>query len=647
MTVPQAPGLYLQQNTQTLSEINADATAIPAFIGFSQQGIYNEQGQWLYQRQQIDSLFHYQQHFGGPQLQALQLPVEQLQNLRDSSQQADYIKPKTIKPKYIKPKYIKPETPFLYQALSLYYANGGGPCYVISIGDFGEFTKNSSSAEILTKIDMALAELALVDTVSLILCPESILFPEAHYRIQERLLTHCQQQQDRFALMDVLMSLEENENKDKDKDKDEDKVELDSRLLRKNVTNALNYGAAYYPYLISRQAVQYQPEEIQLNYTVRQRRLHPELANAWVNLGGQLLNRYGYTKTDTDTDTDAASENSNAKKNKPCEKQKGLLFVSYLKLPSPNILVDSIGYAVDSKGQRLRLSSGQLAPPYGIFSNNPNPNPDPKAQQAEVYLDAEGYHTEGKGCVFSNIRKRENGRPIIDNIATQMETVNQTLAYCADAKARLGDGPIAENIAEQLEQTLYLLPPSAAIAGAIVKTDADQGPWTAPANKILQGIEGLVLNLDVYQQQQLNVDQSSGKSINALRYFAGQGVKIWGARTLAGNDNEWRYINVRRFFIHVEKSIKRHIQFAVYEPNNAFTWLKIQTLVERYLEGLWTQGALYGATPEQAFFVEIGLGSSMTAEDIQKGQLRINIGVAAQRPAEFIILTLIQHSQAG
>jgi len=139
-------------------------------------------------------------------------------------------------------------------------------------------------------------------------------------------------------------------------------------------------------------------------------------------------------------------------------------------------------------------------------------------------------------------------------------------------------------------------------------------------------------------QDNLNVDPSTGKSINAIRTFAGKGVLIWGARTLAGNDNEWRYVPVRRLYIFVEESVKKATEFVVFEPNTKLTWVRTKAMIENFLTGLWRDGALAGAKPEDAFFVNVGLGETMTAQDILEGRMNIEIGLAAVRPAEFIIL---------
>ncbi len=140
------------------------------------------------------------------------------------------------------------------------------------------------------------------------------------------------------------------------------------------------------------------------------------------------------------------------------------------------------------------------------------------------------------------------------------------------------------------------------------------------------------------EQAGLNIDATSGKSINAIRYFSGKGNIVWGARTLAGNDNEWRYVPVRRLYIFIEESVKKATEFVVFEPNDANTWLRVKTMIENFLSSLWRDGALAGAKPEDAFFVKVGLGQTMTALDILEGRMNIEIGLAAVRPAEFIIL---------
>lgn len=189
-----------------------------------------------------------------------------------------------------------------------------------------------------------------------------------------------------------------------------------------------------------------------------------------------------------------------------------------------------------------------------------------------------------------------------------------------------------------LKDHLVVLPPSGAVAGVYAAVDTARGVWKAPANVSLASVLEPVVRLDSQQQEEYNVDVTGGKSINALRAFTGKGVLVWGARTLAGNDNEWRYISVRRFFNMVEESVKKSTYWAVFEPNDANTWVKVRGMIENYLTQKWREGALAGATPKEAFFVRCALGVTMTAQDILEGRMNVEIGMAVVRPAEFIIL---------
>jgi len=193
-------------------------------------------------------------------------------------------------------------------------------------------------------------------------------------------------------------------------------------------------------------------------------------------------------------------------------------------------------------------------------------------------------------------------------------------------------------VKSELKNHFVILPPSGAIAGVYASTDSNRGVWKAPANISLANVIEPVVKLDTARQDVLNVDADTGKSINAIRAFAGKGTLVWGARTLAGNDNEWRYIPVRRFFNMVEESVKKSTYWAVFEPNDANTWVKVRGMIENYLTQKWREGALAGATPKDAFFVKCGLGVTMTSQDILEGRMNVEIGMAAVRPAEFIIL---------
>lgn len=203
---------------------------------------------------------------------------------------------------------------------------------------------------------------------------------------------------------------------------------------------------------------------------------------------------------------------------------------------------------------------------------------------------------------------------------------------------RLTNTAVYNFVKSALKERFVIMPPSGAVAGVYAATDTNRGVWKAPANVSLADVLGPVVRLNNDKQDSLNVDATTGKSINAIRSFAGKGTLVWGARTLAGNDNEWRYVSVRRFFNMVEESVKKSTHWAVFEPNDANTWVKVRGMIENYLTQKWREGALAGATTKDAFFVRCGLGTTMSAQDILEGRMNVEIGMAVVRPAEFIIL---------
>ena len=152
------------------------------------------------------------------------------------------------------------------------------------------------------------------------------------------------------------------------------------------------------------------------------------------------------------------------------------------------------------------------------------------------------------------------------------------------------------------------LPPSPAMAGIYARVDNSRGVWKAPANVSVSAISGLTFKVTDLIHENLNVDVNGGKSVNAIRSFTGRGTLVWGSRTLAGNDNEWRYIPVRRFFNMVEESVKKATYQFVFEPNDANTWSKVQAMIENFLLLQWRAGALAGAVSRRCLLCKCRLG---------------------------------------
>ncbi|WP_455638801.1 phage tail sheath family protein [Parabacteroides sp.] len=210
--------------------------------------------------------------------------------------------------------------------------------------------------------------------------------------------------------------------------------------------------------------------------------------------------------------------------------------------------------------------------------------------------------------------------------------------------ALLQNLPLYKLLAKKVKDYLNRLPPSAAMAGIYTMVDNTRGVWKAPANVSVNYVNKPAIPITDEDQKDLNMPMT-GKAINAIRTFPGEGIKVWGARTLDGNSQDWRYINVRRTMTFLEQSIKNAARAYVFEPNDANTWINMQCMIESFLRSVWKRGGLAGATPEDAYEVHVGLGDTMTAEDILEGIMRITVLVAISHPAEFIEITFQQQMQ--
>jgi phage tail sheath protein FI len=212
-------------------------------------------------------------------------------------------------------------------------------------------------------------------------------------------------------------------------------------------------------------------------------------------------------------------------------------------------------------------------------------------------------------------------------------------------QALLATSPTYKSLLAEIRRQMNLLPTAASMAGVYTMVDNTRGVWKAPANVSLSSVIAPSVLLNNDEQEDLNVDGRTGKSVNVIRAFPGSGVIVWGARTLDGNSQDWRYVNVRRTLIMIEQSVKNAAKAYVFEPNDGGTWFAIRTMIENYLNGLWQAGALVGVAPGDAYEVLIGLGSTMTPNDVLDGIMRITVKVAISRPAEFIVITFQQKVQ--
>lgn len=255
--------------------------------------------------------------------------------------------------------------------------------------------------------------------------------------------------------------------------------------------------------------------------------------------------------------------------------------------------------------------------------------------------------------ITTDLLKRQYGAAYYPFLETNLgdsfleEQVWVPIAEQALAGLKENDETRYRQIRKALEAFAIVVPPGGAIAGIYSVSDNTRGVWKAPANLPVKGVTKPVLPITNQVQDQLNIDVADGKSINAIRSFTGKDTLVWGSRTLAGNDAEWRYVSVRRFFIMAEQSLRKAVAAFVFEPNDANTWARVRAMMENYLMQLWRAGALVGTKPEQAFYVRIGFSQTMTARDIEDGNMIVELGMAVVRPAEFIMLRFAQKMQAS
>lgn len=197
---------------------------------------------------------------------------------------------------------------------------------------------------------------------------------------------------------------------------------------------------------------------------------------------------------------------------------------------------------------------------------------------------------------------------------------------------------------KSIMDNMNLMGPSAAMAGLYTSTDNNDGVWKAPANIGVQSTVKPAIAIDHAEQEELNMPVN-GKSVCAIRAFVGRGNLVWGARTLDGNSNDWRYINVRRTMIFLEQSVKEAAKAYVFAPNDSSTWTNVKSMINNFLFGIWKQGGLVGSKPADAYVVNVGLGNTMTGDDILNGIMRVSVKVAVSHPAEFIEITFQQKMQ--
>ncbi|WP_299409913.1 phage tail sheath C-terminal domain-containing protein [Acaryochloris sp. IP29b_bin.148] len=541
MPIYKTPNVYIEEVATLPPSVVPVATAIPAFIGCTEKAGNNNEYRLMPIR--ISSLLDYTTHFGGAHATPFAVTLDEKEQITQIQVGDSAI---------TTPNYL------MYYAVRLFFDNGGGSCYIISVEDYSKKPNKQAFED-------GLAALRKEDEPTLILLTDAVNLAGStdYYDLCKSALRQCNDLKDRFSVLDVLAT-------------DNDATKGIGANFRGGIgTEYLKYGAAYYPYLQTSLNYHYTDDSVTITTTT---------AVGQLIIGGAdgLLVTYSGSRSET---------------------------------PRARVTITArqdIDVALDNNVLTIRL-------------------PQAGGSVADIL-------TKVAAASLGKYTVRASGA------TTQMfdTTLDETpLSYppdtLADKSIKTEKTELYSKIKLALNALRVTMPPSSAIVGVYATVDRERGVWKAPANVSLASVIGPTVKVTNEEQENLNV-HTTGKSINAIRGFTGKGTLIWGARTLAGNDNEWRYVSVRRFFNLIEESIQKATNFVVFESNNAITWLKVKTIAETYLDGLWRQGALAGATPEEAYFVNVGLGQTMTEQDILEGRMIIEIGVSVVRPAEFIVL---------
>ncbi len=542
MATYKTPAVYVEEISTLPPSVAAVSTAIPAFLGYTQIST----GKTAPQVATVSTLLEYVNLFGGPQTNSIRIATS-----------GNSLVPNVPDPSFL-----------MYYAVSHYFMNGGGLCYIVSLGDYSSLPAKADFVN-------GLAALEKEDEPTLILLTDAVnLSATDYYDLCQQSLAQCNKLGDRFCIFDV-----------KDKPLANDRGVQDFRDM--TGTNYLKYGAAYYPYLQTSLNVQYSDNQVTVDGG------DPSAVN-W----DKTLDPKGITVKYTGTDTP---------------------HVSIVQDATATTATFSIASATLTIRSAAAPTGSAVATAWSAFKSPQT------ARGFDIVLAGDG----SASLTFQNNLALDNKGSAPASLAA-IQTTNTALYQQAKAA---------------LAAVTVTLPPSAAVAGIYASVDRDRGVWKAPANVSVTSVIGPVVKITNDQQEGLNVDPTGGKSVNAIRAFTGKGTLVWGARTLAGNDNEWRYVPVRRLFSMIEESSRRSTAFAVFEPNDLTTWLKVKGMIESFLYGLWEQGALAGSTPDAAYFVNVGLGKTMTAQDVLEGRMIVEIGAAAVRPAEFIILRFMHKLQ--
>jgi phage tail sheath protein FI len=566
MSNPTTPGVSVEEITRLPYSVALGDTAIPAFIGYTESATvgYNKPFK-------INSFLQYEEYFGKAKKESIQL--------------------KDVEGKGVT--IVAPPVLFLmYYSLQMYFANGGGPCYIVSVGNY-------TSTEIkYDDLKNGLDKIENSKEPTLIVFPDAISLAnqEEFYTIYNEAINQAERVKNRFVILDTYYGNSTTSSGN-----------LNTINYFRNKVKTSSHAAAYYPHL-----------KTILNYTFDEKEtpiVHTGLQNA------------GQTNADFYAGEIAA-----------IDELKGLASDEISSGSADGfVLADLLGQAIAIAEEVNETADAKTALTAAI-------------EEAKIVLDAIYDGTIDDFLVPEDL---DENAPVFSG---EFEALK---AAILDVEDKIGDANgitlknlelsnsgLYNQIKNEIKSLNVVLPPSSTIAGVYGRVDSIRGVWKAPANVSLNYVITPTEKVSEKEQSDLNIDVL-GKSINAIRTFTGKGTLVWGARTLDGRDkkedntdNEWKYVQVRRYYDMIEQSISIALKQFIDQPNISYTWLRTKTMLENFLNQQWMDGALAGSTPKEAYSVE-------TSPDKFKDKtMNVIVKIALVRPAEFIVLNFSHKLQS-
>ena len=567
MQNPTTPGISVEEITRLPNSVSLIDTAIPVFIGYTEMIPEEHTGP-----RNISSLLEYEKHFGKAKKESILL--------RDTEDKGVEI--------------ITPDAQFLmYYSLQMYFANGGGPCEILSAGNY-----TSGTVE-LADLIAGLNRVNHSDEPRLIVFPDAVSLPEADfYTIYNQTITKITSTaKNWFVIIDTYYgnSVTQSNNRNT------------IANLRNNIV-LTTHAAAYFPHLTTI-----------LNYTF------DETDTPIVHTG---LQSEGQASAVFYAGEIAALEELKAMASEEIES------VSVDALVLADLLSQAIAIAEEINETADETSGQPLDAKADLIE---------AIEEAKAVLEAIYDGTIDDFVIPDDL---EAGTPVFSGEFDAL--IDAILAVKDEVGAANGktlknlessNSVLYHQIKKEISSLKVVLPPSAAMAGVYGRIDATRGVWKAPANVSLNYVLGPTEKVSDHEQSDMNVNDAG--SVNAIRAFTGKGTLVWGARTMDtkektedDQENIWKYINVRRYYDMIKLSIDRALTDGKFinEPNISQTWLRAETMIENFLNQQWMDGALAGSTAKEAYHVEV------SGDIVKAGTMNITVKIALVRPAEFIVL---------